>query len=136
MTILFTDDSADTCLLFALSFRGSGHDTHLAHNGAEAVAAVQEQAFDAIVMDFHMPVMDGAEAIRLIRQLPHGRDVPILMFTGDNDFREEALALGADDVVYKPLLPDDVLSHVHGLQVARQSSAAPQPGPNPNRAVA
>lgn len=111
MHILIVDDAKEICLLFALAFRLEGHTTQCAHNGVEAVLMVQQNLFDAIVMDFNMPEMDGIEAVRQVRDLPNGQQVPILMLTGDDeeDGQRAALAAGADTVVKKPILPQVVL---------------------------
>jgi CheY-like chemotaxis protein len=118
MKILFVDDAPDTRSLFSVAFRLEGHRTRLAADGVEAVQAVQDEAFDAIVMDVEMPRMDGWEATREIRRMPHGRDVPILVFTGYNheDDIHKAAEVGANGLVRKPLLPETVLSHLAQLK--------------------
>jgi CheY-like chemotaxis protein len=120
MRILFVDDAPDTRSLFSMAFRLEGHCTHLAADGVEAVQAIQHEPFDAIVMDIEMPRMDGWEATRQIRQMPHGRDVPILMFTGYNHEgdHDKAAAAGANGMVRKPLLPQMVLSRLKQLSAA------------------
>jgi CheY-like chemotaxis protein len=119
MKILFVDDAPDTRSLFSLAFRLEGHCTQVAADGVEAVQAVEDKSFDAIVMDVEMPRMDGWEATRRIRQMPHGRNVPILVFTGYNheDDHNKAAEVGANGVVRKPLLPKMVLSHLNQLRV-------------------
>jgi chemosensory pili system protein ChpA (sensor histidine kinase/response regulator) len=118
MKILFVDDAPDTRSLFSVAFRLEGHRTRLAADGVEAVQAVQDEPFDAIVMDVEMPRMDGWEATRQIRGMPHGRDVPILVFTGYNheDDIDKAAEVGANALVRKPLLPQTVLSHLAQLK--------------------
>ena len=114
MRILFVDDTPDTRSLFSLVFDMEGHSTRLAADGVEAVEAVKEEPFDAIVMDVEMSRMNGWEATRRIRQMPHGRDVPILMFTGYShaDDHQKAAAVGANDLVRKPLTPQALLARI------------------------
>lgn len=80
----------------------------LAVNGEEAVRAIEEaaQPYDAVLMDVQMPVMDGLEATRIIRQDPANSDLPIIA-TSANTRREEwerCLAVGVNDWLPKPFL--------------------------------
>jgi CheY-like chemotaxis protein len=84
-----------------------GFDVHLVNNGAEAVAAIKRIDYDAVLMDCHMPEVDGFEATRQIRAFERDSDkhVPIIAVTalamaGD---RERCLAAGMDDYVTKPI---------------------------------
>ena len=79
----------------------------VAGNGGEALAALERQAFDVILMDVQMPEMDGMDATAAIRarEQTTGRHVPIIAMTaramkGD---REECLRAGMDDYLSKPL---------------------------------
>jgi CheY-like chemotaxis protein len=75
-----------------------------AKNGQEAVAAFKKESPDFIWMDMRMPVMDGYEAVRQIRQCPGGDTVPIIAITASafREQRHEILAAGCDDMVIKP----------------------------------
>ena len=117
MKILFVDDASDTRFLFSVAFKLEGHSTRLAADGIEAIEAVEEEPFDAIVMDIEMPRMNGWDATSRIRQIPNGRDVPIVMFTGysGTEDRRRALDAGANDLLRKPLLPQDILSRISQL---------------------
>ena len=91
---------------FALALlRKAGHRVDAVATGTEAVAAARAQFYDLIVMDIHMPEMDGVQATRLIRALPGKiRQVPIIAVTanamaGD---RDAYLAAGMNDYVSKP----------------------------------
>lgn len=120
MHILLADDSSDIRDIFQFAFGLEGHQVRLASNGQEAVQAVEAleasqafdaQAFDAIVLDIEMPVLDGLEALEQIRQLPQGRDIPIIMFTAYSAFQydKKAKAAGATLLVNKPIAPDELL---------------------------
>jgi CheY-like chemotaxis protein len=83
-----------------------GHEVVLANNGQEALDLYNKETFDVILMDIHMPVMDGVEATRQIRQIEqsNGTHVPIIAITayamsGD---REKFLSMGVDEYVAKP----------------------------------
>jgi two-component system sensor histidine kinase/response regulator len=89
-----------------------GLDVHCAANGAAALAAMREQAFDAVLMDCQMPVMDGFAATAAIRREERdgaparsaGRHVPIIAITANalQGDREACLAAGMDDYLSKP----------------------------------
>ena len=121
MRILFVDDVRDTRDLFRLAFGKQGHQIHLASNGVEAVAAVREQDFDAVVMDIEMPEMDGWDATREIRSLDRGRNLPIILFTAYSaqENHQRASQAGANTLLRKPMLPQEVLSHIDRLKEQR-----------------
>jgi len=90
----------------------SGLQVIIATNGEEAVRAVKEKDFEAVLMDVQMPVMDGYKATREIRKDERHKDLPIIAMTahamtGD---REECLAAGMNDYVSKPIDPEKLFS--------------------------
>ena len=88
----------------------SGMSVTLAENGAEALSLLEDQAFDAVLMDLQMPVMDGLEATRRIRRDARFGDLPIIAMTAAvmAQDREACLAAGMNDHVAKPILPDEL----------------------------
>lgn len=87
----------------------SGIEVTLASNGQEALALAASHDFDAVLMDLHMPVMDGFEATKRIRQMPGKQgSVPIIAMTAaamEQD-RQASLVAGMNDHVTKPIDPD------------------------------
>ncbi|MEM1190828.1 MAG: YfiR/HmsC family protein [Pseudomonadota bacterium] len=120
-----------------------GHHVDVATNGQEAVECSARQEVDLILMDVHMPVMDGLTATRLIREREHGsgRHVPILAVTAGATLedRESCLAAGMDGFVSKPFRADDLLRTVDELLAGRADSRTapaavdevPSPGGEP-----
>ncbi|TAL21555.1 MAG: response regulator, partial [Nitrospirae bacterium] len=83
----------------------------VANNGVEALRRIGERTYDAVLMDLQMPLMDGFEATRNIRQEQRFRDLPIIAMTASvmSGDRELCLAAGMNDHVAKPIDPDELL---------------------------
>lgn len=105
--ILVVEDNEDNrrILLYRLKKIGDFEIIETA-NGAEAVAAVEENPPDLIFMDLKMPVMDGWEATRRIRELDNGQNIPIIALTAQAMAGDEqkALANGCNDYLAKPVV--------------------------------
>jgi CheY-like chemotaxis protein len=96
-----------------------GHHVTIANNGKEALKALEQQPFDAVLMDVQMPEMDGMEATAAIRRREQttGGHVPIIAMTahamkGD---RERCLEAGMDGYVSKPIQPETLYTAVEGI---------------------
>ncbi|MGH9962116.1 MAG: response regulator [Pyrinomonadaceae bacterium] len=72
----------DTIDMLQRLFEMDGAIVNTARSGAEALEIVEREAFDVILSDISMPVMDGFEMLRRLRALPEGREVPVLALTG------------------------------------------------------
>ena len=105
LEVLVVDDNAvnRTVAVGLLSRLGCPVDK--AASGREAVEALERRSYDLVLMDIHMPEMDGLEATRLIRERDGGRAVRIVAMTADagRQTREACLAAGMDDLLTKPV---------------------------------
>jgi len=110
--IMVVEDNLDNrCILVYRLRRIGDFEIIEAANGAEAVQMVEHGPPDLIFMDLKMPVMDGWEATRRIRQLDEGQLIPIIALTaqamaGDE---EKALAAGCDDYLAKPIVDPGIV---------------------------
>jgi two-component system cell cycle response regulator DivK len=106
--ILVVEDNLDNRRILVYRLKRIGEfDIIEASNGEEALAIVQTSPPpDLIFMDLKMPVMDGWEATKKIRQLELGRDIPIIALTAQAMAGDEqkALAAGCDDYLAKPIV--------------------------------
>jgi CheY-like chemotaxis protein len=87
-----------------------GYEVLLANHGAEALSLLETQAVDLILMDCNMPVMDGYETTRRIRQKAEFAELPIIALTANalSDERERCRAAGMDDYLAKPFRMDEL----------------------------
>jgi PAS domain S-box-containing protein len=87
-----------------------GLNVSVANNGQDALEQVRHNVFDAVLMDLHMPVMDGFEATRRIRELPVVGNVPIIAMTAAalEEDRAASAATGMNDHVAKPVDPQEL----------------------------
>jgi signal transduction histidine kinase/CheY-like chemotaxis protein len=134
--ILLVDDNATNRQVVKLFLGGLLVEITEAENGVEALERLAEKTFDIVLLDVHMPVMDGCEAIRLIRASPHSwRDVPVIALTADamEGDRERFVAMGMTDYLAKPIDRRVLLNKVHaatslhdaGVAETRESDLAP-----------
>jgi PAS domain S-box-containing protein len=91
--------------------RGLGIDVTIAKDGREALERVEDEAFELVLMDMHMPVMDGITATERIRQLERSPRPPIVAMTAAvlSEDRARCAAAGMVDFVPKPVEPDDLV---------------------------
>jgi PAS domain S-box-containing protein len=108
LSILLVDDRAENLLVLDAVLSSPSYRLVQARSGAEALEAVAQNDFGMILLDIQMPVMDGFETARHIRDSARGKDVPIIFVTAlDRDPRhvERGYKLGAVDFVFKPYEP-------------------------------
>lgn len=99
--ILVVEDDPDMAEILALILGGAGYSVRVARNGRDALEAVAARMPDLILLDMLMPVMDGWECARELRER-YGRGVPIVVVTAAEHARARAEEVGADDGLSKP----------------------------------
>ena len=105
---LVIDDSVDGAEALAIVLRMAGHETRLAHSGAEALARADEFRPDVVFLDLGMPSMDGFETGRQIRLRRHLDGTLLVAMTGygQDAVRQRARDIGFDEYLVKPAIPE------------------------------
>jgi len=110
-----------------------GHEVHVSSNGREAVDAVTERDYDVVLMDIQMPEMDGFEATHVIRELPKGKDLPIIGLTAHalSGERDRCLSHGMTDYLAKPFKAHELFALVEGSAEGKPAPAPTSPAAAP-----
>ena len=84
----------------------------IANDGSEALRALEQDSFDIVLMDLHMPIMNGFEAATEIRKRPHYAQLPVIALSASvtNEDRQRCLAAGMNDFIGKPINVNELLS--------------------------
>jgi hypothetical protein len=139
LRVLVAEDHPVNRQYMAALLEGMGHEAFFASNGLEAVQAIREQRFDVVLMDLHMPLLDGVGATLSIRALPDtaAATVPIIALTADAfaQTRERCLMAGMNDFLAKPVSPERLAAMLRRLFGAG-GDAAPAGNPADTPAAA
>jgi DNA-binding response OmpR family regulator len=112
--ILVVDDDKNICELLKLYLKKEGFEVVFAYDGSEAVSKAKDENPNLIILDVMMPIINGWEACKLIRQFT---EVPIIMLTAldTTENKVQGLNIGADDYIVKPFEPVEVVARVNAL---------------------
>lgn len=137
--VLVVDDEAKNVKLLEALLLPRGYEIVQASNGAEALQKVHEEQPDLILLDVMMPVMDGFEACKILKDNADTRLIPVIIMTalGQVEDRIKGIEAGADDFLTKPVHRDELLARIRtslrlkqtvdrkvdGLQQAREHLA-------------
>ena len=130
--ILIVEDENDCAELLSYHLQKDNYQTVIAHNGKEAIEAVQRQTPDAVLLDVMMPELNGWEVCRILRESAKGKSLPIIMLSAlsDEEARLKGLNLGADDYLPKPYSMKELLvkisKHLDRQQTIKQLNAREQ----------
>ncbi|HEY6393476.1 MAG TPA: response regulator [Bryobacteraceae bacterium] len=126
--ILIVEDNQVNQKVVTAVLRKRGYTIELANDGMEALSKLEKQgSFDLVLMDVQMPVLDGLEATRRIRQEKRWRDLPIVAMTAHamNGDRERCLDAGMNGYISKPVHPSHLLNTVDEYLNPPVNSMAP-----------
>jgi len=131
------EDNPTNLQLMVYLLTAFGHEALEAHDGKEGIERARAERPDLILLDIHMPRMDGYEAVRHLGEMPECKDIPIVAVTalamvGD---REKILASGFNGYIAKPLDPETFAAQVQGYlgtahpAIPARAMLAQQPSP-------
>lgn len=116
--ILLVDDEPGNLLALEAVLEGLGQELVKVRSGKEALHHLLKEDFAVILLDIHMPDMDGFETAEQIKQRERTRDVPIIFLTAvykDDDHVKRGYEIGAVDYVLKPFIPQVLKAKVAAL---------------------
>lgn len=109
ISILIVDDFEYVREVIAQTMIERGHKVvGMAANGKEGVEAYNKYKPDIVLLDLHMPVMDGIETLKRIKKIDDAAKVIVVSALGQGALVSKAMSLGAADYIVKPLLGDDL----------------------------
>ena len=111
-TILLVDDNELNVIVAKKFLENWGAKVDTAVNGSDALTKLDKKIHHLILMDLHMPIMDGFEAAKTMRS--NGILIPIIALTANlkNEIQEEVIDAGMDDIIVKPFLPNELYKKV------------------------
>jgi two-component system, chemotaxis family, chemotaxis protein CheY len=115
--ILLVDDSASIRQVAGIALRRAGYETVEAANGKEALGLLDGNKLNLIISDVNMPVMNGIEFLKAVKQHPTSKFTPVVMLTTEagDDLKAQGKAAGAKAWIVKPFQPQTLLDAVSKL---------------------
>jgi len=109
--VLIVDDNRDSADSLAMLLEITGNKTYMAHDGVEAVAAIEKYRPEVVLLDIGLPKLDGHEVCRRVRQQPWGKDIVVIALTGwgQEDDRRRSEEAGFNGHLVKPVDYDRLL---------------------------
>lgn len=109
--ILIVDDNKDSADSLALLLEITGNKTYMAHDGVEAVEAIEKHRPEVVLLDIGLPKLDGHEVCRRVREKPWGKDIVVIALTGwgQEDDRRKSEEAGFNGHLVKPVDYDKLL---------------------------
>jgi len=112
--ILAVDDSPTMRQLVRVTLTRSGYEVMEAEDGAQGLKKASAEAFDLVLSDINMPVMNGLDMVRALRKLPSYKFTPIVLVTTESQVekKQEGKTAGATGWIVKPFEPEQLLAVV------------------------
>jgi DNA-binding response OmpR family regulator len=116
--ILLADDEPHIRRILQTVLESAGFEVDLRQDGTDALEAIEgDEHYDLILLDIMMPGATGLEILGKIRGMDERKTTPVMILTakGQDEDREEAFSLGANDFLTKPFSPKKLLARIHQL---------------------
>lgn len=125
-TVLVVDDELDIVDLMRDFLEAEGYTVLTAHTGEQALAVVEEQRIDCVLLDVMMPGQSGFEVLRRLREIG---ETPVLFLSARQEDSDKirGLALGADDYIVKSATPAEVVARVKAVLRRARRGETPAP---------
>ena len=120
--ILIVDDQPELAYLMAQLLTDAGYDTRTAGNGHAALADVQANPPDLLLLDVNMPELDGFEVAAMLKSDPATATIPIIMVSANEGRGSRLIGLesGAEDYMSKPVDPAELIAKIRNLLLLRE----------------
>jgi len=120
--ILIVDDQPELAYLMAELLTDAGYDTRTAENGHAALADVQVNPPDLLLLDVNMPELDGFEVAAMLKSDPATATIPIIMVSANEGRGSRLIGLesGAEDYMSKPVDPAELIAKIRNLLLLRE----------------
>ncbi len=121
--VLIVDDNRDSADSLAMLMQITGNKTYMAHDGVEAVEAVEKYRPEVVLLDIGLPGLDGHEVCRRVREQPWGKDIIVIALTGwgQEDDRRKSEEAGFNGHLVKPVDYDKLLELLSSLTNGREN---------------
>lgn len=114
-TILYIEDNDDNVQLVKALSESAGYSILIAYDGKEGLKIAQEEIPDLVIVDYHLPYMNGADVARALRENDITKHIPIIMLTADLYSYPEAVEIGIEDYLNKPIRRNMFISRVERI---------------------
>ena len=113
--ILVVDDNADERLIYSAVLHYHGHEVSEAEDGKSGIDLAKRTLPNVILMDVHLPILNGLMATEILKASPETADIPIVCLTGYDINPAHAISSGCSHFLRKPVSPSDLTRTVNSL---------------------
>ena len=116
--VVMVEDDALMQGMLGEVLRGEGFECEVCPDGASALEVVPRERPDLVLLDVHLPDMDGHEVCRALKASARTREIPVIMLTGEArslESRLSGLELGAEDYLFKPISPKVLVARIRSI---------------------